>query len=162
MTDAIEDTIARLSAEGFSLAQQGRAVQGSQFAYLETGRERGEMVELIERSPAHGGDIPPHPRRRTELGRSDAHRPVYLRLRRRAERRSRHRRSWQGPGSFPRLIRRTCSAAPIRNTTRYFASAVIPRCDPRSSAMTVWNIPNGVIPNTRVSLAAPTAGFRIR
>ena len=51
MTDAIEDTVARLSAEGFSLAQQGRAVQGSQFAYLETGREPGGMVELIERSP---------------------------------------------------------------------------------------------------------------
>jgi len=51
MTDAIEDAVARLSAEGFSIAQQGRAVQGSQFAYLETGRERGGMVELIERSP---------------------------------------------------------------------------------------------------------------
>ena len=51
MTDAIEDTVARLSAEGFTLAQQGRAVQGSQFAYLETGHEPGGMLELIERSP---------------------------------------------------------------------------------------------------------------
>ena len=51
MTDAVQDSIEHLSAEGWSLVQQGRAVQGAQFAYLERVGDPGGILELIERSP---------------------------------------------------------------------------------------------------------------
>lgn len=50
-TDSMDADIARYEAQGAPLAVRGRSPTGSQFAYVDTSRTLGCMVELLEHTP---------------------------------------------------------------------------------------------------------------